>query len=543
MKYLGCQNPVKIYLPYSNEPRYVPCGKCDACQQAHAQMWITRIKKEAEFWPFVVMSTLTYDDEHLPVMHKYGDTFVSTCRRHFADETPVVSREDVLHFDYKNELEKKASLEFFDSERVLPYVSVRDVQLFLKRLRKGIAQKTKEYLRNTPKELHFEDTAPILRYYIALEYGPTYYRPHVHCIFFFKSSVTAAYYKELINKAWSYGNTKSEFSQGFSAEYAAKYLNCTSHLPAVFQIGKMRPKSLFSRFPAIGTIADSPDKVRQIFDSCSPTQVVFDSKGTAPVNAPIWRYYQAKVFPRLTCFNSFTHYERTQLYSAAQRYGRNPQYDRVGIFDSCHVNEFDYKIFESNIKFELEVHKLSTPVTRPLLLMYAYQLMFNADKDPLNPLKRWFYISSRVCTMAQSFGVSVSEYVEHIERFYKNVDYYGLTEQFKFQEDFCVDNSAEFLLGMDRLTLERLISIPSQYATDSDAFILDSYGIDPSEFFAFDLKDRKNRFLHLFPECNMYGFSEIMSSQVRLAKSMKVCKKNEATGLLYNGISKKYNHL
>lgn len=95
-----------------------PCGQCLACRINKRRYWTLRLLLEFfENHEKASFVTLTYSDEHLPL-----------------------------------------------SESVRPVLSKRDVQLFLKRVRKKFGQG--------------------IRYYAAGEYGPKTQRPHYHIILF-----------------------------------------------------------------------------------------------------------------------------------------------------------------------------------------------------------------------------------------------------------------------------------------------------------------------------------------------------------------------
>lgn len=90
----------------------VPCGWCVNCRQNKRQSWVYRLQAEAKEYPLSLFVTLTYDDEHLPIERIGSDLF----------QTNVA------------------------------VVSKRDVQLFMKRLRKK-----------------YEDYK--MRYFVTSEYG------------------------------------------------------------------------------------------------------------------------------------------------------------------------------------------------------------------------------------------------------------------------------------------------------------------------------------------------------------------------------------
>lgn len=112
---------------YAGKPVEIPCGQCIGCRIQRSRQWADRCLMELTQHPeggyFV---TLTYNDMHLP-WSWYSDPFTG---------------------------EAQASLT----------LDRRDVQLFLKRLRKSTGQD--------------------LRYFGCGEYGPTTFRPHYHLIIF-----------------------------------------------------------------------------------------------------------------------------------------------------------------------------------------------------------------------------------------------------------------------------------------------------------------------------------------------------------------------
>lgn len=100
----------------------IPCGKCLGCRAAYSKEWADRMILELDHSKKAIFLTLTYNDDHLPVLYQ-----VTTGQ----------------------------------SEMTL---KKRDLQLFFKRLRKRFSKRE-------------------IRYYASGEYGK-YGRPHYHCIIF-----------------------------------------------------------------------------------------------------------------------------------------------------------------------------------------------------------------------------------------------------------------------------------------------------------------------------------------------------------------------
>lgn len=106
--------------PYVDSTWYqtVPCGKCPSCRCDYSREWSNRMILELADHDKAIFLTLTYNNENLPI-----------------------------------------------SDQGFPTLSKRDIQLFLKRLRKK-----------------FSDNK--IRFYLAGEYGSKTHRPHYHAIIY-----------------------------------------------------------------------------------------------------------------------------------------------------------------------------------------------------------------------------------------------------------------------------------------------------------------------------------------------------------------------
>ncbi len=143
---MQCFKPVWL----SKEHLSVPCGKCLACHKARAREWSVRLMHELSYHEKSTFVTLTYDDENMP---------------------------------------KDGSL------------SIREGQLFLKRLRNDILPRR-------------------IKYYFAGEYGDKYGRPHYHAIIFGVGSEE----KEIIDQAWCKGFTSLGEVTEASCRYVSSYI-------------------------------------------------------------------------------------------------------------------------------------------------------------------------------------------------------------------------------------------------------------------------------------------------------------------------------
>lgn len=137
----------------------LPCGRCIGCKLARSLQWAVRCMHEAQMHEHSVFVTLTYDDKHCP-----------------------------------------ASL------------SVRELQLFLKRLRKAAGK---------------------FRYYACGEYGSVNFRPHYHALIFglefgdryewSENGGNRLYRSPLLERCWPYGFASLGAVSLQSAQYVAGY--------------------------------------------------------------------------------------------------------------------------------------------------------------------------------------------------------------------------------------------------------------------------------------------------------------------------------
>ena len=103
----------------------IPCGKCIGCRLDQSRHWANRCMMEASQYAYNCFVTLTYNDDHLPY---------------------------------------SSSVDCLGNERQTPTLVKRDLQLFMKRLRKKFGNG--------------------IRFFACGEYGEQSHRPHYHLILF-----------------------------------------------------------------------------------------------------------------------------------------------------------------------------------------------------------------------------------------------------------------------------------------------------------------------------------------------------------------------
>lgn len=246
---MQCFNPIKIKL--SDEARAkrvaaeympldwrfatsinVPCGKCAACLSRRRSQWSMRLFNEVRNSDTCYFITLTYNDEH-------------------------------LNYKFIND----------DGEIIdVPVVCKRDVQLFLKRLRKKIEP--------------FK-----IRYFLVSEYGPKTFRPHYHMLLFNFPHLLKNKLDEYLLDAWNLGFIRVDPVTDARVNYVTSYCLDSSTLPAYLDKNFM----LCSRRPGLGASYLDDDRIVAHHVNNLDDQCCISSYGkVTKVKMP--RFYSDKLF-------------------------------------------------------------------------------------------------------------------------------------------------------------------------------------------------------------------------------------------------------
>lgn len=174
-------------------PLKIPCGQCIGCRLERSRQWAIRCVHEASLWPHNCFVTLTYNNDNLPA----GGTLVK-----------------------------------------------RDVQLFLKRLRK-----------------HFGGQK--IRFYMCGEYGDQLQRPHYHLILFNLNFVDKKLYKvnhgyplytsETLSRLWPFGYHTIGDVTFETCAYTARYIlkKVNGDMASEHYHGRLAEYTCMSRKPGI----------------------------------------------------------------------------------------------------------------------------------------------------------------------------------------------------------------------------------------------------------------------------------------------------
>lgn len=492
-----CLHPKTIRNPFTHELMVVPCNKCSACLNHKSYEMVQRLNIEGYQHKYQVFFTLTYDNDHLPKLHVLENCLYEVDKNRVAPGRPRISFNllDIEHTDRDIKFLRK-----MESVGV-PYLSRYDAQCFMKRLRINNYRNFIKHNKNEEESL--------LRFYLCGELGPRNYRPHYHGILFFNSDFTAAHIESLIRKSWSFGFVDVSFVKNSCSNYVAQYVTCNSHLPAFYRHREIRPFCLYSTCPPIGALYYDDERIQELFRRCSPVVSLPDAKRRQIIDVPHWRFIEDRFFPRCPLFSEITHFDRIALYRVATNWP----------FTSA--SEF--------VDWSKESGNKSDSLQRLL-----DNIMNRNHCDCLeSSLYRLYYISQLVWSNSIMFGVDISTYVEHIERYYSNKDYCKLKKQFAYEVDY-VENGgrATDLIWLDKFWIESQM-LPDDYTFRADSVSdslrsqLESFGIDVSLFFSVDLTKRKEYYESLSLSLTK-DFEEFKINSDKIHKdSIKTKKKND----------------
>jgi hypothetical protein len=278
-----CQYRSFISNKYTGARIAVDCGQCDYCIHKKAQKASMRVKTAGSAFKYSYFVTLTYDNEHLPLLNckvlhsEYDDALGISGDIHFGDEhhqyipvseyecddismlrhiffeqvqgtvpfdreikeyVPVkdnwfLSMDAIRSFIYKTQSVEKTVYpvaEQYGLGNLIPFLNYVDVQNYIKRLRKHLSLKLGSY-----ETLHF---------YAVGEYGPVHFRPHYHLLLFTNSDKVAEVLRYCHDKSWKLGRSDFQRSAGGAGSYVASYVNSLCASPLLYRSCRaFRPKS------------------------------------------------------------------------------------------------------------------------------------------------------------------------------------------------------------------------------------------------------------------------------------------------------------
>jgi hypothetical protein len=278
-----CQHRSFITNKYNGARIAVDCGQCDYCIHKKAQKASMRVKTAGGAFKYSYFVTLTYDNEHIPLMackvlhsdyddvigisgdthfgheyHKYIPVSEYQCDddsvlrhiffeqvqgtvpfdREIKEYAPVkdnwfLSVAAIRSFIYKTQSVDKTDYpasEQYGRDNLIPFLNYADVQNYIKRLRKYLYKQLGSY-----ETLHF---------YAVGEYGPVHFRPHYHILLFTNSKEVAEVLRYCHDKSWKFGRSDFQIARGGASSYVSSYINSLSSAPLLYRSCRaFRPRS------------------------------------------------------------------------------------------------------------------------------------------------------------------------------------------------------------------------------------------------------------------------------------------------------------
>lgn len=230
---LKCDSPVRIRNKYTGDWMFVNCRKCPSCQINAVNTRCVHLLNEVKRYPYIMMVTLTYDNEHLPYMTVGSyDVYRGLPDRIFPK---VVNRFEDLDL-YSFETIHPSG---FPEGEITAVINYKDIQDFFKRLRIN-------YERATKTKFGWQ-------YHCLGEYGTVGKRPHFHVLFFGNKAFDECFRSAII-KSWTLHDwCRLDLAQIFKyaedgvSSYLTSYLNSLSGNNGFLQQKRIKAKCFRSK--------------------------------------------------------------------------------------------------------------------------------------------------------------------------------------------------------------------------------------------------------------------------------------------------------
>ena len=438
----SCEHPVRVYNKYIDDYVWTDCRKCNTCLNKRAFKWIKKLEQEKKCWQYCFMIFLSYSDKWIPRYLLNGCELVEAQPRFSIKDNYHVIDLESSFFKNLDEADKEYFITLINSERGLNHASVIDIQKFKKRFNKHCHDNYTHQYQN-------------FRSFIVAEYGPTTFRGHYHGIFFFNSSEIAQNFEKILHEVWQFGDcSASEVRSNKGIEYVAQYVNCTTHLPACYAHPALKPFSLYSKQPPLGSLFESTTEIREIFRSGSCRRVEFVKTKTGDIEpsiVPLLPSLEHRLFPKCPQYCNISSSLRMQLYGCAIQESSEPchngyekEYETFEEFANDLINKYtvpDYKFdifYVSQLPSNLQDYFISdSPIDSENELFSLYKNITNDfSPDSYSCLLNLYRMSKRVLAQCRSFNCTLDYYVSRIELHYDLKDKLNIRDMYRFQEAY-----------------------------------------------------------------------------------------------------------
>ena len=385
---------------------FVPCGHCIACRDSYTRKWRNRLDVETKNSVTCLFFTLTYDNDHIPSVLHDGSNFHSQC----GNRVESFNIDDKIYNDEK--IEKNVPYILDHTKRRNFEISVnskRDLQLFLKRLRRHISYDKQNLLQDVSSD----DRK--IRYFLCTEYGPTTYRTHAHGLLWFRDRrVSDAVLKQYFWDSWKFGARERqsiEYVISNAPSYVSKYVTTDARLPYILRTDYTKTFKLFSRRPSIGICDDSLSVLSRIIEKRDITYIkTYSNKSDGVVDRELTyenrflRYW----FPNLLFSSRLSPYFLRKSINYATQLLR--QKGVVGNYVDDETLSFvlpnvikavqsKYHLLDDNMNYDINGNPDRKVYSDVADIMSNYEYMFGQPQSRLFIKRALLYIHNTKCTI------------------------------------------------------------------------------------------------------------------------------------------------
>lgn len=300
--YIACLHPQRIYNKYIDDYMIVECGHCHACLTRKASRYSLKCQLESQSHKYTMFVTLTYNQLYIPTMRPhclstedYWTELIEECNR--------LGKGSILGHCSLPPEKKDILFNKCQTFNLFPHLSKRDLQLFMKRLRKYISKYSNEKIR----------------YYAVGEYGPVHFRPHYHLELWFSCDRIYKIIQQAIHSCWKYGRISAEVSKGSSVHYVAGYINNFVCIPRIFSQGQTKPFNIHSHHLGESVLEKSKEEVYASSAKDFIERSFNFGKGAVSFN--LWRSFKTYYFPKCKGYASCSDEQLYYIYRIALEVG------------------------------------------------------------------------------------------------------------------------------------------------------------------------------------------------------------------------------
>lgn len=466
--FIKCLHPIRLH-DGQGLPFLVPCGKCVSCQNNKRSSLSLKLRLEEFTSKYCYFLTLTYNDDSIPLFSLGTDLQTKDFLRIYPYSKRMRSDSKVSDFcsDFYNfdsdfvdkmdyysafvcNYERKYHKSCVYGHGLYALLYYRDIQLFLKRIRKHI----------------FKYYGEKIRFYIIGEYGTKSLRPHWHCLLFFNSSSLSQAFEDCENVGttsrkcncprflrpfWEFGIVDSKRTNGECYNYVSSYVNQSSNFPKLLvllsnqkayhslQLGQILPQESFISAIKKG---DFSFFERQFF---------IDSYGVEN-SYSVWRSYYNRFFPKFTCSSHLTFEQTYRVLTSYETLRVLFNTDSVSLicrrlFTHYHFSHSDYHDIFGYLRFAY----YSVLHSKNVSLLSALRSCISASRS--------FLRSARLC------GLTPTVYFRRYIDFYKYIELSRLRSHYEnciISSQYCTNYYS--IYGLDGIDSSYLTSVDSEFS-------------------------------------------------------------------------------